>query len=507
MKFFGERSRLAELEPIGVIDIGSNSVRLVVYEGAMRATTPLFNEKILCGLGRSVATTGSLGDEARTRALAALVRFRAIMRVLGVKTALAVATAAVRDADDGQLFIKEAEATLGTKVEILSGTKEATLAAFGIQMGFPNADGFAGDLGGGSLELIDLSADAVRSSSSLPLGGLRLMDETGGSLTKAKKIIDEQLRAQPWLKDGKGRPFYVVGGTWRALARLHMHETDYPLQVMQGYEMDVEVAKTFVRTVHQDSLVERDWSVVSKARREILPYGALVLERVLDRVQPSHVIFSVFGIREGLLFSLLPKFERQKDPLIAFCEDYARMRSRSFEHAQELYPWTDRLFETAAIDETPEERRLRRAACLLSDISWRAHPDYRGEQSLDLVSQAGLGGVNHEGRMFLALSIYFRHAGQGAAEDEHLSEQLKLQVSKRLLRRARIIGASIRVGHMLSAGAAGVVDQTPLYFDRGGLVLELPPMHQQLAGERVDKRLGTLARLFDCPSRVEFVAT
>src|SRR5262249_4267519 len=139
--------------------------------------------------------------------------------------------------------------------------------------------------------------------------------------------------------------------------------------------------------------------VVSKPRREVLPYGALVLERLLRKLEPSQLVFSVFGVREGLLYSLLPEHERRKDALLSFCEDYARLRSRSVVHAHELCDWTDALFRAPGPDESAEERRLRHAACLLSDIGWRAHPDYRGEQSLNVIAHAALAGIDHPGRL------------------------------------------------------------------------------------------------------------
>jgi exopolyphosphatase/guanosine-5'-triphosphate,3'-diphosphate pyrophosphatase len=226
-----------------------------------------------------------------------------------------------------------------------------------------------------------------------------------------------------------------------------------------------------------------------------------VLERLLKRLQPSAVDFSVFGIREGLLYSLLSEAERRKDPLLSFCADYARQRSRSAEHAAELCTWTDALFEHPGPKETEEERRLRHAACLLSDISWRAHPDYRGEQSLILIAHAALGGIDHPGRVFLALATYFRHTGvSGDAETESkdkLSERLKDVVSKKLYRRARIIGAAIRAAHMLSIGRPGIIDETPVAYDRDKLVLTLPKAYAALDGERLRRRFGALAGLLE----------
>ena len=498
-RLFGERRRFQELEPIGVIDIGSNSVRLVVYEGAVRAPTPLFNEKVLCGLGRSIATTGRLGDESVVRALTALARFRAIARILDVKNVRAIATAAVREAADGSEFIARAEKACGAKIEVLSGEKEAKLVAQGTMMGFVDADGLAGDLGGGSLELIELAKDRLQESVTLPVGGLRLIDASGGKIERAQPLVDAAVEAVPWLGDGKGRAFYAVGGSWRALAQLHMEQTSYPLRVTHGYTIPTVEAIAFCEFVRKNKKLGALSGIeeLARARREVLPYGALVLERLLKAVEPSEVVFSTFGIREGLLFSLLPAHERRKDPLLSFCAEFAGLRSRSVDHAWELCKWTDAIFRPPGPKETPEERRLRYAACLISDIGWRSHPDYRGEQSLNLLAHAALAGIDHPGRISLALSIYYRHVGTGTSRGDDLSGRLKSIVSKRLQKRARIVGAAVRTAHMLSIGVAGVIDETPLSYDGGKLVLTIPKAYAGLDGERLRRRFAALAELLE----------
>ncbi len=495
----GDRGGFRELEPLGVIDIGSNSVRLVVYEGAVRAPTPLFNEKVLCGLGRTVATSRKLGGEAVERALAALTRFRGITRILGIKHIRAIATAAVRDADDGADFIARGSIACGVQIQVLSGEREAELAAHGIRMGFAEADGIAGDLGGGSLELIGIHGADLENAITLPLGGLRLIDITGNKLEKALDFTDAQLQRADWLKLGRDRTFYAVGGTWRALAKLHMDAVDYPLRVMHGYAMQTRDAIAFCENLRKGRKVA-GIDEISKARREVLPYGALVMERVLRRLEPREVVFSVFGIREGLLFSFLSAHERAKDPLLSFCEDYARLRSRSVAHARELCNWTDALFGEPGPKETSAEQRLRHAACLLSDIGWRAHPDYRGEQSLNVIAHAALAGVDHPGRLFLALAIYFRHSGSGEQTAEQLSARLKKAIDRRALKRARIIGAAIRVAHMLSIGMSGIIDETRLSYDRGKLVLTIPQAYASMSGERLSRRLESLGALLDRPT-------
>lgn len=494
---FGGRGKTMDLEPLGVIDVGSNSVRLVVYEGAVRAALPIFNEKVLAGLGKSIASTGHLGAESVERSLEALRRFRAIARVLKVKNLRVLATAAVRDAEDGPDFIQRAERVIGVPVEVLSGAKEAELAAYGIRMGFLDADGLAGDLGGGSLELIDIYKDRLNDAATLPLGGLRLIDQTGNKVDRALPLVDEAVARIDWLIHGRGRPFYAVGGTWRALAKLHMEQTNYPLRVMHGYSISTREAIEFCQFVRRTKKVSSlpGMDEVARARRDVVPFGALVLERLLEALAPSEVVFSVCGIREGLLFSLMPPHEQAKDPLISFCEDYARQRSRSPRHARELCSWTDALFEGDGPKETEEDRRLRHAACLLSDIGWRAHPDYRGEQSLNVVAHAGLSGIDHAGRIFLALAVYYRHVGSDEGKPDDFSTRLKLVVSKRAQKRAKIIGAAIRAAHMLSIGMPGVIDETRLSYEGQKLVLSIPKTYTTLDGERLRRRFAVLAEL------------
>ncbi len=500
-----------DLQPLGVVDIGSNSVRLVVYDGAIRSPTPIFNEKVLCGLGREIASTNRLDEASIKRALEALRRFRAIADILDVKRVHAIATAACRDARNGPSFILHAESALGAPIQLLTGEREAELAAKGILMGFREPDGVAGDLGGGSLELVDVVKDAMRQAVTLPLGGLRLIDASGGRLDRAAEFADAAITGVPWLGRMRGRCFYAVGGTWRAIARLHMEATAYPLHVMHAYATPVKEMIAFCEEIRRTRKLSalKGIAKISKPRREVLPMGALVLERLLRHLQPREVVFSVFGIREGLLYDLMSEAERRKDPLLSFCADYARLRARSAEHAAELCRWTDPLFEPPGPAESEEERRLRWAACLLSDISWRAHPDYRAEQSLILIAQSALAAIDHPGRVFLAFAAYFRHLGAGRDDEgdatDRLSLRLRALLSKRLYRRARIIGAAVRTAHMLSIGRPGIVDHTPLSYVRNKLVLSLPKVHAALDGERLRRRLATLGELLERDVEIRIV--
>jgi len=487
------QGRLDHGPPVGVIDIGSNSVRLVVYEGLTRSPTPIFNEKVLAGLGREVQTTKLLAPDAVEKALAALRRFRTLCDRIDVPNLWVIATAACRDAKNGQAFVDEAERICRTKIEVISGKREAELSALGVVSGFHRPDGLMGDLGGGSLELTDVRGHRVQPGITLPLGGLALQDLSKKSLKKADKLVKKALGEARLLEGGKGRSFYAIGGTWRALARLHMWQKGYPLHVMHGYVIPAKEAYEFSGLVHRvDTETLSNIEAVADARRPLLAYAALVLEHLIDMARPKDIVISALGVREGLLYSMLDAEERKQDPLIAAAQELNVLRSRSPAHGQELIIWTDRFMASTGIEETVEERRLRHAACLLGDIGWRAHPDYRGEQSLNIIANAAFVGIDHPGRTYLALAVFFRHVG---LIDDELSPRLRELASTRVLDRARVLGAALRVAYLVSASTTGVLPKTPMVVERGRLVLRFENGLKTLAGERVFVRLRQLARL------------
>ncbi len=502
-----DQGRFTELEPIAVVDIGSNSVRLVVYEGAVRAPFPLFNEKVLCGLGRSQAANGALDQESISRSLTTLRRFKALARNAGAKIVHAIATAAVRDAPNGDAFIADAEHALGAPIDILSGDREAELAANGIRMGFVDPDGIVGDLGGGSLELVDLQPSGIASAVTMPLGGLRLLNKTKGKLAKTPALIKQEFDNALWLKAGRDRKLFAIGGTWRALAKLQMEDVGAPLRVMHSYSVSSSDMIAFCDKVlaAKEPGDVKGWESLSRSRRETLPYGALVLRQLIQKTRTNGVVFSIFGIREGLLYSYLSTYEQAKDPLVAFCEDFARLRARSTKYAHELCRWTDKLFERAGVDETPEEQRLRRCACLISDVEWRAQADHRGEQANYVLAHAPSTGTDHNGRQFLALTIYFRHAGRGETRGEELSGRLREYIESRYLERARLVATAIRVAHMFSIGLPGIIEDIDIVVENGRLELQVPRAQADLDGERPRRRLASLGTMLKLETSLRVV--
>ncbi len=487
------QGRICQGPPIATIDIGSNSVRLVVYEGLTRSPTSIFNEKVLCGLGRGVMMTKRLDPAAVAKAYAALVRFRALCDTMGVKELYVLATAAARDADDGDEFIAKASAICRADIEVLSGKREARLSAYGVISGFHMPDGVVGDMGGGSLELIDVHGHRAGSGMTTPLGGLALQDASGQNIRKAAKISQDKLEKAEPLRGLKDRTFYAVGGTWRSLAKLHMMQMGYPLHIMHGYSVPAREMLDFCKLIMRvDNTTLIGNETVSAGRLPLLAYGAAVLSEIIKAGKPKDVVISAQGVREGLLYSLLSEEDRKLDPLISAAQELNILRSRSPRHGEELVRWGDRFMSSTNIDETADERRQRHAACLVADIGWRAHPDYRGEQSLNIIANAAFVGIDHRGRAYMAVANFFRHVG---LNDEELSPRIREIATTRILDRARILGGLMRVGYILSASMPGVLPRAPLHVSHGKLLLDVPRDLEGLAGDRLAARMKALGRL------------
>ncbi|MCA1439033.1 exopolyphosphatase [Ensifer sp. IC4062] len=490
------QGRLPGIRPVSVVDIGSNSIRLVVYEGLSRAPAVLFNEKVMCGLGKGIDATGRMADENVERALKALQRFRALSDQARATTMYALATAAAREASNGPSFIQKAEAILGCNVRILTGEQEAHFSAMGIVSGYHDPDGVVGDLGGGSLELVDVNGKRIGKGITLPLGGIRLFEHSNGSLSKARTWVRKFMREAAVLKGGAGRTFYAVGGTWRSIAKLHMEARNYPLHMMQGYEISYDEAMSLLPEVIEPKTIKPSaYATISKSRRSLLPYGAVTMQEALTIMKPERISFSALGVREGYLFSLLSEDERLQDPLLTAADEIAILRARSPEHARELAEWTGRMVPHFGVEETEEESRYRQAACLLADISWRAHPDYRGLQALNIIAHSSFSGITHAGRAYIALANYYRFEG---LNDDGATQPLAGITTPRLLELAKLLGGLLRVAYLFSASMPGVTRHLGLRRSpRPEVDLEfiVPAAYCAFEGERLDGRLQQLSKL------------
>ncbi len=481
------QGRIKGAQPVAVLDIGSNSVRLVVYERHARSLTPLYNEKSACALGRGVGQTGRLADANVAQALNAIKRFALVARMMRVGKVYVLATSAVRDAANREEFVSAVEALMESPVHVLTGEEEAHYAALGAVAGMPEFVGTVGDLGGGSLELSTISYGADTDGQSHQLGVIRLQDDSNNSPSKAAAIVRERLEKSSLSKKNRGTPFMAIGGTWRSLAKLHQIVSDYPLHMVQNYVVPAEEMIAFCAEIVGASSLKgyNGAEHVSSSRRELVPFGAAVMLEVLRAGHFANVVFSALGVREGYLYSRLDADEQQIDPLIQGAEELSVLRSRSPAHANDLVDFTSQLLDVAKLAETPEQTRLRIVACLLADIGWRAHPDYRGPQSVDAVAYSSLTGVDHPGRAFLAQIIAIRYDGlksRAAAPLAHL-------MADDMAPRARIIGALFRVAYPMTAAMPGILPRIRFAVEDKALILILPPDLEFLDGEHLRGRL------------------
>ena len=472
---------------IGVIDIGSNSIRLVVFDGLSRVPVPLFNERVICALGKGVGPTGRLNPQGVELALTNLLRFTRLAEAMNVATLDLLATAAVRDAENGREFVADVERLCGYPVQVLGGDQEARLSALGVVAAQPDADGIMGDLGGGSLELVELTAGQIGRSVTLPLGPLRLIDLSGDDRARAQAEISKHLTQLPWVKDLRGRTYYAVGGAWRTLARLQMEQTGYPLHVIHGYALGRQEVTDLTDVIGQQgrrSLARL--GSVSRRRAESLPYAALLLGSLVEIGQPRQVVFSSFGLREGFLYDRLPESERQQDPLLVTAVDFAQREGRFPDLGDDLHRWVQTLFE----DDKPAQARMVAVTCHLADVAWREHPDYRAIQAYTRLLYHPLVGIDHVDRAFLSYAAFVRYGGD---PDDAAVATARSLLSDKLIQRARILGLALRLAFSLSGGTGAMLARARLSASTKELVLTLPADGSLPPGEAIERRLKALA--------------
>lgn len=474
---------------IALVDIGSNSIRLVVYDGLKRSPEILFNEKVMCGLGRSLRSSGRLHPEGVGQALRNLVRFSRLAQAMGVEDRVLLATAAVREAEDSEDFVAKVEEATGEKITVISGKEEARLAGLGVVAGTPEADGIMGDLGGGSLELVELRDGKIGHSVTLGLGTLKLMDlgMAGDSAVRAE--IAAALDQVEWLGNAKGRSFYPVGGTWRNLARLALAQQDHPMGVVHGYRLTASEAKVISQILalqHPESL--RRVKNLSTLRLKAVPFGAALITELLARTACRDLVFSSCGLREGYIFDRVEREEQLKDPLLKMAAQMGRREARFGDMGEVLFQWTSDLFA----EESSELARLRRAACYLSDIVWRETTDYQARQAFERIIEHPFMGLDHGGRLFLAFALLCRYGGS-FRDYAHWNRTGLL--SEGTLFQAQMLGSALRLAYRVSGAIPDLVKRCSLVRTNGRFELRLPKDGSLPDGLAVRKEFSRLEGL------------
>lgn len=484
-----------------VLDIGSNSVRFVVFSSITRTPDIIFNEKVLCGLGREVGTSGTMDQKSMASAIIAIKRFAALGAQMQVNNIYTFATSAVRDASNGDAFVKRIKIETGFDVEVISGSEEARLAALGVISGNPHACGIVGDLGGGSLELALVSGGKVLECISLPIGPLRLKHQTSGDRDAFKDIVKDALKSVSWLKDSQGQTLYVVGGAWRNIARLLLLENKEPISVLHGYSMGAEEMNNFASTLTKANIKENpNKKVIPPKRRDILPEAAYILKKLISRSKMSDVNISSFGVREGVNYDRLDDESKALDPLLNQALSVARERCRFPEHGAILYEWVKPLFP-AQDDAHSHIDRLNHAVCILSDIAWRAHPNYKAERAVELALHGRWLDVSHRDRAYMGIAL--NQAYGANFEARYVKDVLGL-LNKREKALAKALGAALRLAQRLSGGTIDALAISELRQNTSTIILVLDAKYKDLYGSVVKRRLKVLSALLEKEYEVIF---
>jgi exopolyphosphatase/guanosine-5'-triphosphate,3'-diphosphate pyrophosphatase len=490
----GDEAAMARLKRIGVIDVGSNSVRLVVFDGMARSPAYFYNEKVLCGLGAGLGGTGRLSPEGRARAMAALHRFAALAGRMELSGLIAVATAAVREAADGPAICDEVERETGLQLHVASGSEEARLAAKGVLLGWPGADGLVCDMGGASMELARLSGGETLASATAPLGPLQLADIPDPD--RRAKAIRKGVKGLRKAVPAAGQRLFLVGGSWRAIARLDMERVGYPLKVLHGYGPPIPQLLETLRWIRgQDQASLSALTGTSAARLSLIPLAGEVLAELVRRLEPARISVSAYGLREGLLYRQMPEAMRGLDPLIEACRHMEAAAARCPGFGVALHAWLRPFYA----DRSPAEQRLILAACLLHDVNWRAHPDYRAELCFESVTRANIAGVNHADRVFLGLALLSRYKAVAPGEE---TDRYRGLLPPERAAEAAVLGRAMRLGAMLSGSSTGILEHAALARESGRVVLTLRGPGREFAGETVDRRLQALAERLDCRAEI-----
>ncbi|MBT8408469.1 MAG: Ppx/GppA family phosphatase, partial [Alphaproteobacteria bacterium] len=435
------------LARVGVVDVGSNSVRLVIFDGAARSPAYFYNEKLMAGLGAGVAETGQLNPEGRVRALAAIRRFQLLAEGMGIPPLTAVATAAVREAEDGPDFCAEVLKETGLKLWVIDGEEEARLSAQGVLLGWPGAYGLVCDIGGSSMELAELADGLVGKRLTSQLGPQRLAGVKGGrkGLKAHIRTIMSGLHAQLGPQPDR---LFLVGGSWRAIARIDMDRRGYPLTVLHEYRMTRTTVMETLKYIEKSDIEELRLRVgLSSARMALVPTAALVLKELVRTFKPRDIAISSYGIREGMLYEQMPKRLRERDPLIEACRFSEAKDARNPGFGKTLFEFVQPLFGKMK----PSQARIIKAACLLHDVSWRAHPDYRHEVCFDNATRANLGGLRHRERVFIGVALLHRY--KNSRDGSRFAPLFDL-LPPEDLQRAEVLGKAMRFGSMFTGARA-----------------------------------------------------
>ncbi len=475
-----------------IIDIGSNTVRLVIYGGPARAPAVLHNEKVTARLGRNVGETGLLSERAMANALAALARYRTLLDLKGVGRIDVVATAAVRDATNGAAFLAKV-AAMGFAPRLLSGEQEAVTSAHGVLGAFPDATGVVADLGGGSLELVDIDGDHCRHGVSMPLGTLHLARLRASGERAFAQAVRKALKQADWAV-APGSTLYLVGGSLRAFARLAMVQLHWPIDDPHGFVLDPGQALRLARNLARrkpDTL--RPLAGISGGRMTSLPDTAALLAVLIRRLRPGKLVFSAWGLREGVLYEDMAPAVRGTDPLVAGMTAFVRDQGVTAQTGALVAGWT---LAAAPPTGIARRERLRLAATLLCLAAATVEPNLRSDIARDWALRKRWIGAATTERVMLAVAM-LAHGGR-----LDVPPALTMLITPGALHEAQAWGLATRLCRRFSTCAPQGLSGSALGLADGRLVLRVEPALAALVNDGVERDLRALATHLGVKSQV-----
>ncbi len=478
--------------PYGLLDMGSNSLRLVIYEPRFPWPRVYLDEKTMAALGHGLAETGRLDPRNQSIALESLKRFSALVRSTKVARVDAVATAAVRDASNGPEFVEQAQAVFGHPIKVAPGPQEALWGIKGVIAGAPEAQGIFADMGGGSLQvgLVDPRKDGLRQS--FPMGALRLLEQCKGDSAKAHALIQRALERLSWLEQGKGKSLYLVGGAWRALALTHMRDTGYPLTMVHGYNLKVEKVLPWLTMLKEASeKTLKALPIRQTRRRATLPFAAASLIALIEATRVSRIQFSAFGIRQGIMFDQVLDQAIWQSPEQLYHYAATSLFRGGNRYGEDLGQALLRWIPWQLIDAGVPSAAAKETALIMSDVGWDYHSERRASDVvLDVLHTRDLP-LSHKDRVFVSLVLTTRH---GADHRTTIAPDLLHLLRDQEIKAARALGLILRFAYKCSGATQAVLLRSRLEIQGDSLVLHLGSSLDGLTTQGLKDNLAKLAK-------------
>ena len=461
---------------IAVIDIGSNSIRLVIFDRYGRYPYPLFNERITCQLGANLQQTKMLREDRIDHALETLKRFSRIVKTADLGSVHAIATAAARQAVNAKDFLDPAEKILKNNIRVLSGKEEALLVAQGLLANIPKANGIIGDLGGGSLELIRVKKGIISDAISLNFGHL-----SGGNI----KELSEKIRSFKWNNDGTEEYFYGVGGSFRALGLAYKYKRKYPIDLLHG--LSIPIKKTN-RILNKIIKTKGTMKGLPLSRKETMSNAANIIKTVLKETITNNIMICGTSVRDGVVLNALDTSKTKTDPLLITCKEIAKQTERFSGLSGSLEKLLQPLIKIGNKDDL---ERLLKAACYLSDISWNEYSNSRSFLAAERILLLPINSITHRERAWLSNTLFYRYARQ--FEIDKFPFDFSSVLEKNDQYTSRTLGLALRFAMTISAGLPKLLKNVKIDLGNKDLTVEFNGLSNALLVDHVHGILKVLS--------------